>query len=95
MYDRSEDNREDPVVPCRCRADADPVGRDLPEQHIRGDLGNPGIHLRPDRDSQSGLRTGIRAGGIEDDSRWIRDLHGSGHRGMVRGYNNCGECWPA
>ena len=60
-YVRIEDNREDPADPCYRRADADPVDRDLSEQYIRGDSGNPGIHLRSDWNSQSGLRTGLRA----------------------------------
>ena len=60
-YVRIEDNREDPADPCYRRADADPVDRDLSEQYIRGDSGNPGIHLRSDWNSQSGLWTGLRA----------------------------------
>lgn len=60
-YVRIEDNREDPADPCYRRADADPVDRDLSEQYIRGDSGDPGIHLRSDWNSQSGLRTGLRA----------------------------------
>ena len=74
------------------RSDVDPVGRDLSEQYIRDSSWNPGIYLRSNRISQSDLRTGLRPGSIEDDSRRVRDLHDSAHWGMVRGYDNCGEC---
>ena len=60
-YVRIKDNREDPAVPCCRRPDADPVDRDLPEQYIRSNLGNPGIHFCLDRNSQCGLRTGLWA----------------------------------
>ena len=75
---------------CRC-ADGNPVGWDLLEQYIRGDFGNPGIHLCPDRNLQSGLWTGLRSGGNKDDRRWVRNLHGPGHRGMAHDNDSCGE----
>ena len=78
-YVRIEDNREDPAIPCCHRPDADPVDRDLSEQYIWGSSWNSGIHLHSDRISQSGLRTGIRSGSIEDDHYRICDLHGSDH----------------
>lgn len=79
-YVHIKDNREDPAVPCCRRPDADPVDRDLPKQYIRGPARNPGIHFRPDRNSQSAVWTGLRARGIEDDRHRVRDLHGPGHR---------------
>lgn len=74
-YVRIEDNREDPAVPCCRRIDADSVDRDLPEQYIWGDFGNPGIYLRPDRDNQCVVRTGLRLGSIKNDSHWVCDIH--------------------
>lgn len=91
-YGRPEGDCEDPVVPCRRCADSNPVGRDLLEQYIRGNLRNPGIHLCPDRNRQSGLWTGLRPRGVEDDYRWVRDFHGSSHWGMVLDSDNHDKC---
>ena len=91
-YVRIEDNREDPANPCCHRSDADPVDRDLSEQYIWGSTRNPGIHLHFNRISQSGLRTGLRPGSIEDDYRRICKLHGFGHWGLDRVGHCRGKC---
>ena len=81
-YGRPEGDCEDPVVPCRRCADSNPVGRDFPEQYIRGNLRNPGIHLCPDRNRQSGLWTGLRPGGNKDDRCRICDIYDASSRRM-------------
>ena len=81
-YGRPEGDCEDPVVPCRRCADSNPVGRDFPEQYIRGNLRNPGIHLCPDRNRQSGLWTGLRLGGNKDDRCRICDIYDASSRRM-------------
>ena len=83
-YVRIKDYREDPADSCCRRTDGNSVDRDLPEQYIRSDLGNPGIHFCSDRDSQSDLQIGLRIRSNEHDYRRVRDLYGPGHGRMVR-----------
>lgn len=83
QYGRSESDCEDSAYPCRPCADGNPVGRDLPEQYFRGDFWNPGIHLCPDRNRQSGLWTGLRAGGIKDAILWFCDLLDPSYRELA------------
>ena len=63
--------------------DADPVDRDLPEQYLRRGHGDPVLPLRPDRDGQSSLRAGLRAGVPEDDDRRICDLPDPAYRELA------------
>lgn len=60
--------------------DADPVDRVLPEQYLRRGHGDPVFPLRPDRDGQSALRAGLRAGVPEDDDHRVCDLPDPAYR---------------
>ena len=63
--------------------DADPVDWDLPEQHLRRGHGDPVLPLRPDRNGQSSLWAGLRAGVLEDDHYGICNLPDSAYRELA------------
>ena len=60
--------------------DTDPVDRDLPEQYLQCGHGDPVLPLHPDRDGQSALRAGLRAGVPEDDDHRVCDLPDPAYR---------------
>lgn len=60
-------------------------------QCIWGDSRNSGSHHYLDWNNQSGLRTGLRLGSIENDRRWVCNFYNLGHRRMVRGIDICGQ----
>lgn len=63
--------------------DAYPVDRDLTEQYLWRGHGDPVLPLRSDRNGQSSLWAGLRAGVLEDDYYGICNLPDSAYRELA------------
>ena len=78
-----ESDRENYPVAGADRSDSASVDRNLSERYLRRGGRDPRIPLRPDRDGQSDLRAGLRAGVPEDDDRRVCHLPDSTYRELA------------
>lgn len=78
-----ESNRKDCFATGVDRCDPVPVDRDLSEQYLRCGGRDPRIPLRSDRDGQSDLWAGLRAGVSEDDDRRVCHLPDPAYRELA------------
>ena len=76
-------DREDYSSPGGMCPDADPVDWNLPEQYFRRGHGDPVLPLCSDRDGQSAIRAGLRAGVPEDDDHRVCDLPDPAYRELA------------
>ena len=78
-----ESDRKDYFAAGADRSDPVSVDRDIPEQYLRCGGRDPRIPLRPDRDGQSSLRAGLRAGVLEDDGHRVCHLPAPAYRELA------------